>query len=390
MKKFKLENGMTLVVVPKNNHENVTVSVSVGVGHNNETAETLGLCALYESVLLKQSFGIQAMYGGTITSFITDAEVDVLEQVFDEMAKLIAYPKFSQELIDEAAADIIRHTKDMAPLVRRQLKLLYKHTAYANDKIVWDTQSYINSVGRFKTKDLQKHHARYYVGKNLVLEVSGGNIDPENVLELAKLYFGDIPSGKKNPAPKHFYTGGFAEIPADQVQMLLFGWDVSDLSDVSEANVMMHMLRGRLERGFAGTDVVFGVKIAGYYGRRSLQISVQSQNTPLNQCIDVVAENVKRLRGTLASDRRLESSRNLAMAEKLFLFGRPIEGAYEIGWQILGRGDMYSIRERISSIWNVSARDVQEIAQCIFERKLTLVAATNEALYDYEAVCGKM
>lgn len=390
MKQFKLENGLTLVVVPKNNQGNVTVSVSVGVGHNNETVETLGLCALYESVLLKQAFGIQAMYGGTITTFITDTEVGMLEQVFDEMAKLIVCPNLDQKLVDVAAADIVRHTKDMAPLVRRQLKLLYKHTAYANDKIVWDTQSYINSVQGFKTKNLQKHHDRYYVGKNLVLEVSGGGIDCEEVLELADLYFGSIPAGKKNPAPKHFYTGGFAQIPAEQMQMLLFGWDVSDLSNVSEANVMMHMLRGRLERSFSGTDVAFGVKIAGYYGRRSLQISVQTQNTPLNQCIDVVTENVKRLKGTLASDRRLESSRNLAMAEKLFLFERPIEGAYEIGWQILGRGDMYSVQERISSTWKVTARDVQEIAQHIFARKLTLVAAANEPLYDYEDVCNKM
>ncbi len=390
MKQFKLKNGLILVVVPKNNHNHVTVSVSVGVGHNNETAKTLGLCALYENVLLKQSFGIQAMYGGTITTFITDAETGMLDQVFSELARLVKSPDLNQKLINEAAADIVLHTKDMAPLIRRQLKLLYKHTAYANDKIVWDTQSYINSVQSFKTQDLLKHRDRYYVGKNLVLEVSGGGINPEDVLELAELYFGDIPVGKRNPAPKHFYTGGFAVIPAEQMQMLLFGWDVSSLSDVSEGNVMMHMLRGRLERGFAGTDVAFGIKIAGYYGRRSLQISVQTQNTSLNRCIDVVAENVKRLKETLASERRLESSRNLAMAEKLFLFSRPIEGAYEIGWQILGRGDMYSVRERISSIWNVSARDVQEIAQHIFAGELTLVAAANEQFYGYKEVCGKM
>lgn len=48
MKQFKLKNGLTLIVVPKNNQGNVTVSVSVGVGHNNETVETLDLCALYQ------------------------------------------------------------------------------------------------------------------------------------------------------------------------------------------------------------------------------------------------------------------------------------------------------------------------------------------------------
>lgn len=45
------------------------------------------------------------MYGGTITTFITDTEVGMLEQVFDEMAKLIVCPNLDQKLVDVAAAN---------------------------------------------------------------------------------------------------------------------------------------------------------------------------------------------------------------------------------------------------------------------------------------------
>lgn len=388
MKNYKLANGLVLVV-KENGNADVTVAITIGVGHNNETQSNLGLCALLEKVLLMQSSNVNAMYGGTVTTYITAGTSKCLDALFAVMSKLVIAPDLSKNLVDSAAADLIRHTKDMAPLVRRQLKLLYKHTAYANDKVVWDTQAYINSLKRFTPADVQAFKEEYYTAKNMVVEVTG-NVKAEAVKILAEQYFSEIPEGKKNRAPKHFYTGGFDQIPADKVEMFLMGWDVSELSNVSEANVLMHMLRARLERGFAGTDVNFGIKIAGYYGRRSLQISIQTQETPLNQCLDVVCANIKRLKETLASDRRLESSRNWAMTEKLFQFERPVEGSYEIAWQILGRGGMYSVEERINAIWQVSARNVQEIAQQIFAKPITLVMATNHPHYTIEQIKEKI
>ena len=63
-KTFKLYNGITVVTSRLN--QQTSVSVTVNVGHVNEPK--LGLAALFEQVLLKQSCGIQAVYGGTITT----------------------------------------------------------------------------------------------------------------------------------------------------------------------------------------------------------------------------------------------------------------------------------------------------------------------------------
>ena len=86
----------------------------------------------------------------------------------------------------------------------------------------------------------------------------------------------------------------------------------------------------------------------------------------------------------------METSRNRAMSEKLFIFSQPQDGAVEIAWQLLGRGSMYDINERINATWQVSARDVQEIANDIFSRPLTYVVYAKEPFYSYEEVVAKL
>ena len=51
MEKFKLNNGATIVIAECSSKE-LSVSVTVNVGHVNEPK--LGIAALYENVLMKQ------------------------------------------------------------------------------------------------------------------------------------------------------------------------------------------------------------------------------------------------------------------------------------------------------------------------------------------------
>ena len=129
MEKFKLHNGATIVIAECLSKE-LSVSVTVNVGHVNEPK--LGIAALYENVLMKQVSRVQTVYGGTVTSFFTGCEKEELEMTMSKMANLIKAPHLGSDLIQAAAFDIVEHTRDLAPLAKRQMKLLYKPVSYTH------------------------------------------------------------------------------------------------------------------------------------------------------------------------------------------------------------------------------------------------------------------
>ena len=149
--------------------------MAVGVGHNHETKENLGISALFEKLLLSRTKGIVADYAGTMTYYYLEVPVEKVPDAIAALAEMVTKTSFSGKEIEAAKADIIQHTKDMFPIPRRQLKLLYKHTAYGVADINWDMEGYINSVSRFTNEDLQAFARQFYVTHNMALLV-GGNI----------------------------------------------------------------------------------------------------------------------------------------------------------------------------------------------------------------------
>ncbi len=391
METVVLSNGMR-VAVAQVRASVCTVSVTVNVGHINEPK--LGIAALYEKMLLKKVPFVQAIYGGTITSFLTDCPKEELAATMEKMANLIKTPELSELLLDVAKKEIVERTLQSADMPSRQSKLAYKHTAFSQNNVVWDTQKYIDSVKSISLEDLKSLREKYYTGKNLVLCVAAQNLDASEIEALAKKYFEDIPDGIFHRVKQELYTGGYTHIPAVvDYQRVIFGWDVTSLSNVAEANVLMSALNGRLEHAFASTSCTAALKIAGYFGgMRTLRISVEtlSSQKSLNDIIQTVAAIVKNLQTEKLDNNALESARQWAMTEKLFKFASPNDASVEAAWQILGREHMYNIDERIIATWRVSARDVQEIAQEIFSTPLTYVTYTNQPHYSYNEVVAMM
>lgn len=388
MKKIVLKNGLTLTIVRSASGNPCSIAVTVGVGHLNESA--LGLAAVGEAVLLQQLENTVAIQGGTITSFLMGAYQEQFEALLKNVSGVLKNPDLSQKLIDKAAQNIAEHTRDLAPMPERQWKLFYKHLAFGNAKLVWDTEAYVNSVKTFKTEDLEALIDTYFTGKNLVVGISS-SLPFKEIRALAEKYLGDIPAGRKQKFEPVEYTGGFGELQKiGNYQMIALGWDVSNLYNVAEANVLMSMLSGRLERALAGTEATHTVKIAGYYGARTLRVSIILKNgESINPYIDILCANIVRLKNSLASDRRMETSRQRAAAEKLAQFSQPQNAAVEAAWQELGRAGMYDIDERINATFLVSARNVCEIAQDIFNSTPTIVVSGDDH-YDEEGIRAKL
>lgn len=373
----------------------VSVSLTIPVGHSNAR---LGLAALFEQVLLRQFKLVQVEPGGTITSFYGGADdAKMYPALLRHFLKMVNFRNFDQDTINAVVEDIALHTRDLAPLPARQMNLLYRFVAFDDEeKRRWDPEGYIETLKSYTVKDLQEYADTYMTGNNIILTVTGCFLNDESeaddVRELVRDWFSDIAPGEVQPIINKVYSGGYERIePSENYRQFMLGWNISDLHNVAEANVMMMTLKMRIERSFASMDANSVVKISNYYGFRTLCISVSSHGEKdVNKLIDIVCANVKRLRTELASARRMETSRQHAMSEKMGVFQEPLARAVEIAWQLLGRGEMYDINERLNVTWHVDAHDVREIAQEIFSGVLTYVVYAPDDVYSYDEVKAKL
>ena len=387
MEKFYLSNG-TAVVYAGNSGE-YSVCLSVKIGHVNEPK--LGLANLFERVLLYQLKGVIPVFGGTMTAYT--AVDDDLESVLEKVAQIFKSTSITEEYVELAKLAIIKQTKDTAPLTVRRAKLLYKHTAFGAD-LVRSTEEYLDSVRSHTVEDVRSFANTYYTASNLVLVISGPKKPIAEIKQLVTEYFGDIATGEKQPKlESNIYTGGYGRMDvSDGITRLMFGWDVKHLtiSDSPAVNVMMSMFLRRLKRAYADagkTDVQVELKIAGYYGLRTMRVTVTSMVASAKELTDIFVKTVNRICDTEASVSRMEKSRNAAMVEKLDKYEKSDNKALETAWQLIGRGDMYNISNRIMGISDTTEHDVKMIARAIFRAKrptYIVVAKPEEEAYSYQ------
>ncbi len=377
MEKFHLNNGMSVVFA--GHSKDYSVCLSVNVGHVNEPSK--GIAALFEKTLLLQVKGIIPVFGGTMTAYTAGGED--LDETLEKVSQVFQSTVVNDEFVEQAKAAIVKQTHDTAPLTARLMKLMYKHAAFGADWVVTPDE-YLEIVNSYSTEDVRNFANTYYTAANAVLVIAGPKVPIADLKDAADQYFGQIPAGEKMPKFKgNIYTGGFGRVDLKEGAMarLMCGWDASKLSldDSPVANVMMSMFWKRVERALAENNIDAQVefKIAGYYGARTMRLSVVA-DADANQLYSIVQAAVDRICDTEASDERMEKSRNAAMVEKLDKYERSDDKALEVAWQMIGRGSMYDIASRIEEIKDVDADAVRMLAQRIFRGcKPTIVVATD-------------
>lgn len=389
MKKVVLNNGITLLCVDNNSKTGFEVSLTFKCGHQNEPK--LGLAALYENIVIRQAQGgISAVYGGSITSFFTGGPMNVLNKQINELWLCCSHPSIDADIVKAAIDDIVQHTVDLAAVPMRQTKLAYKHTAFSQDDVVWDTAEYIQKISALTVDDVKSYIDSCYVGRNIVIGYCGTESGFEKLVKTVDKLFGSLPAGKPTPVKNLLYTGGYQEIPGNGTTFIaMFGWDISRSSNYAETNVLMSMLSARLERALAPMSVTTEVKIAGYFGFRTLRICVSCDNRKhFNKAIDEVCYQVHRLKNEEASSRRMETSRQRAMTERLAISNEEFPRSIHAAWLFLKRGIDYDNNRCVSNIYRTDARDVRDKALDIFAEKMTCVIYGAKA--SYEDILAKM
>lgn len=261
--KFKLPNGLKVYVHTDKTTEMAVLNVLYKVGSRNEIPGKTGLAHYFEHLMFGGSKHVPSFdtaverVGGECNAFtntdITNYYISLpavnIETAFwlesDRMMSL----NLQEKTIENQREVVIEEFK------QRYLNQPYGDAMHLVRELAFDKHSYqwptigkeIADIENFTAKDVETFYQSHYVPNNAILVVAG-NIEPAEALQLAKKWFGDIPSRELSKTVP----------PTEPVQKAKKTKTV--LSDVpTDALYKVYHIPGRLMPGYLEADLITDV-----------------------------------------------------------------------------------------------------------------------------------
>ncbi|MGZ5243519.1 MAG: M16 family metallopeptidase [Bacteroidia bacterium] len=226
--KYKLPNGLTLVVHEDHSDPIVHVDVTYHVGSAREEIGMSGFAHFFEHMMFQGSkhvgdeehFKIINGAGGTMNGSTNRDRTNYFETVpknYLETALWLEADRmgFLLEAVSQKKFEVQRAT------VKNEKGQRYENRPYGmvgeissksfypfGHPYAWPTIGYIEDLNRVGVDELKKFFLRWYGPNNAVVTV-GGDVKTEEVLKMVEKYFGSIPRGPEvyKATPESFTLG---------------------------------------------------------------------------------------------------------------------------------------------------------------------------------------
>jgi zinc protease len=223
--KYKLSNGLTVLIHEDKSDPIVHVDVTYHVGSSREELGRSGFAHFFEHMMFQGSdnvgdeehFKIVSEAGGTLNGTTNMDRTNYFQTLPNNQLEIALWLEadrmgFLLDAVTQQKFEIQRATVknergqnyDNRPYGLVYEKLLQALYPFGHP-YSWPTIGYLEDLDRVTVDDLKRFFMRWYGPNNAVLTV-GGDVDTKEVLKMAEKYFGSIPRGPevksmpKNPA----------------------------------------------------------------------------------------------------------------------------------------------------------------------------------------------
>ena len=212
-KTYTLANGLTLIVQEDHKAPIVAINVWYHVGSKNEKPGKSGFAHLFEHLMFNGSenynddyfqalerIGATDLNGTTNsdrTNYFQNVPTAGLDQVLwlesDRMGHLLG--AIDQERLDEQRG-VVQNEKRQGENqpYGRQYDLLTKAMHPAGHPYSWTVIGEMEDLNAASLEDVQEWFKTYYGPNNAVIAIAG-DVDPDDIYNRVRRYFGDIPPG---------------------------------------------------------------------------------------------------------------------------------------------------------------------------------------------------
>ncbi len=261
--KFKLKNGLTVIVHQDLSTPIVAMNILYKVGARDETPDKTGFAHLFEHLMFGGSVNIltydtplekaggenNAFTNSDITNYYITIPKENLETAFwlesDRMLNL-AFTDKSLEVQRQVVIEEFKQSYLNQPY--GDVWLLLKPLAYQTHPYQWNTIGKdITHIENSTMEDVKSFYKKYYNPNNAIM-VLAGNISVEEAKPLCEKWFGDIPSGAnlERNLPE--------ELPQKKARRLSVERDVP-----SDALYIVFPMYNRLHVDYQATDLLSDV-----------------------------------------------------------------------------------------------------------------------------------
>ena len=212
--KYKLANGLTLIVHEDHSDPVVHVDVTYHVGSAREEVGKSGFAHFFEHMMFQGSdnvadeehFKIVSESGGTLNGTTNRDRTNYFETLPSNQLATALWLEadrmgFLLDAVTQKKFEVQRETvknERGQNYDNRPYGLVYEMTSknlypYGHP-YSWTTIGYIEDLNRVNVNDLKNFFLRWYGPNNATVTV-GGDVKPEEVVKLVEKYFGSIPAG---------------------------------------------------------------------------------------------------------------------------------------------------------------------------------------------------
>lgn len=397
--KFKLSNGLTLIVHEDHKAPIVTVNVWYHVGSKNERPGRTGFAHLFEHLMfngsehynadyfkLLEPEGATSMNGTTDfdrTNYFQDVPISALELVLwaesDRMGHLAG--AIDQARLDEQRGVVLNEKRqgENQPY-GKVYQRLFEGLFPAGHPYSWEVIGRTEDLEAATLKDVHQWFADYYGAANAVICLAG-DLDPSTAKAKVEKYFGHIPSGPPVRRPEQWIPrrkGIQREVIQDRVNLplLLLAWTtpgwgapqadflslVGDILSSGKTSRLYKRLVYEEQLAVQVSASSYGLEIAGVFG-----VSVLGRpGADMQRIESIVNEEMDRfLRdGPTASELRRVQNQQVAGfvrgAERIGGFGGKSDILLEN--EVYG-GDPARYRQTLERLQRATEKDLLEAAR---------------------------
>lgn len=341
---YRLDNGLRVILSRDTSVPVVAVNLWYHVGSANEVPGRTGFAHLFEHMMFQGSqnvgddghFRMIEEAGGNLngttssdrTNYFQVVPSNFLEQVLwlesDRMGFLL--PAMTQEKLDNQRSVVQnerRQNYDNAPYGLSTETILA--ALYPQDHpYSWPTIGSMADLNAASMEDVQQFFRRYYAPNNASIAIVG-DFDPDQTKRWIEKYFGPIPEGppidRPSPSPVRL-TEERRPVLEDRVQLprLTVVWPTPAFFEPGDAafDFVAHILGGgrssRLYRRLVYEEQI-AQNVAAYQSSRPLAseftiVVMARPGVDLTRVLEIVDEEVDRLRREPPTQREVEAARN--------------------------------------------------------------------------------
>ncbi|MDD4762124.1 MAG: pitrilysin family protein, partial [Candidatus Pacebacteria bacterium] len=217
-KRIVLDNGMRIILAPKEESQAVTVLVLVEAGSKYETKEINGLSHFLEHMCFKgtekrqkaidiseelDAIGSEynAFTGQEYTGYYAKVEKKHAGKVLEVMADIYLNSTFPEKEIEKERGVIIEEINMYEDLPMRRVGELFTTLLYGDQPAGWDIAGRKEVIKVLKRDDFINYRKKHYVAKGTAVIISG-NFNEEEIILKVKENFSSISLDEKGTKEK--------------------------------------------------------------------------------------------------------------------------------------------------------------------------------------------